>query len=95
MTVITRNFQVKSSRDKDIIDNTRQTLKAVKESEIGKGIDTVFVMGSNASIATTKYEADTSWIFQRCLPEEHQKILNMNMTMPGMMEMDTFMFLNP
>ena len=56
MTVITRKFQIKSKGEKDIINITEQTSKAVKESEIENGVVTVFVVGSTAAITTIEYE---------------------------------------
>ncbi len=56
MTVITRKFQIKSKGEKDMINITEQTSKAVKESEIENGVVTVFVVGSTAAITTIEYE---------------------------------------
>ena len=56
MAVTSRNIQIKTSRENDIIDITEQTSVAVKESKMKNGIVTVFVSGSTAAITTLEYE---------------------------------------
>lgn len=56
MAVASRNIQIKTSRENDIIDITEQTSRAVKESKMKNGIVTVFVSGSTAAITTLEYE---------------------------------------
>jgi len=56
MAVTSRNIQIKTSRENDIIDITEQTSRAVKESKMKNGIVTVFVSGSTAAITTLEYE---------------------------------------
>ncbi len=56
MTVINRNFQIKTDGENDIIDITNQTSEVVEESKLENGIITVFVTGSTAAITTIEYE---------------------------------------
>jgi secondary thiamine-phosphate synthase enzyme len=56
MTVISKNIEVKSSGEGDLINITEQTSRIVKESKIVDGIVTVFVSGSTAAITTIEYE---------------------------------------
>ncbi len=67
MTVITKNIQIKSKRENDIIDLTEQTSKVVKESKIENGIVTVFVAGSTAAITTIEYEPGLQKDFPKML----------------------------
>jgi len=56
MTVVTKNFQIKSKSENDIIDITDQVSNIVKESKIENGVVIVFVVGSTAAITTIEYE---------------------------------------
>ena len=56
MTVITRNVQIKSKSENEIIDITDQVSKIVEESKIESGAVIVFVVGSTAAITTIEYE---------------------------------------
>jgi secondary thiamine-phosphate synthase enzyme len=56
MTVITRNIQIKSKSENDILDITDQVSKIVEESKIENGAVIVFVVGSTAAITTIEYE---------------------------------------
>jgi secondary thiamine-phosphate synthase enzyme len=56
MTVITKNTQVKSKSENDIIEITDEVKKTVKESKIQNGAVVVFVVGSTAAITTIEYE---------------------------------------
>lgn len=56
MTVITRNIQIKSKSENEIIDITDQVSKMVEESKIESGTVIVFVVGSTAAITTIEYE---------------------------------------
>ena len=56
MTVITKNIQIKSKSENDIIEITDQVTKIVKESKIENGAVIVFVVGSTAAITTIEYE---------------------------------------
>ena len=56
MTVVTKNIQIKSKSENDIIDITDQVSKIVKESKIENGVVIVFVVGSTAAITTIEYE---------------------------------------
>ena len=56
MTVITKNVQIKSKSENDIIDIADQVSKIVKESKIENGAVIVFVVGSTAAITTIEYE---------------------------------------
>jgi secondary thiamine-phosphate synthase enzyme len=56
MAIVTKNIQVKSRGEDDVINITQPTLKAIKESNLKNGIVTVFVSGSTAAITTIEYE---------------------------------------
>ena len=49
MTIITKNIQVKSKGENDMIDVTKQTSRLLEESKLDEGIVTVFVPGSTAA----------------------------------------------
>ena len=49
MNVVTKVVQLKSSKENDIIDVTKQTSDALRESGLNNGIINVFVAGSTAS----------------------------------------------
>lgn len=56
MTVITKNIQIKSESENDIINITDQVSNIVMESKIENGAVIVFVVGSTAAITTLEYE---------------------------------------
>jgi secondary thiamine-phosphate synthase enzyme len=56
MTVFTKNAQIKSKSENDIIEITDEVTKTVKESKIQNGAVVVFVVGSTAAITTIEYE---------------------------------------
>ena len=56
MTVLTKNIQIKSESENDIIEITDEVTKTVKESKIQNGAVIVFVVGSTAAITTIEYE---------------------------------------
>jgi secondary thiamine-phosphate synthase enzyme len=56
MTVFTKNTQIKSKSENDIIEITDDVTKTVKESKIQNGAVVVFVVGSTAAITTIEYE---------------------------------------
>lgn len=76
MTVITRNIQIKSKSENDIIDITEQVSKIVKESKIENGVVIVFIVGSTAAITTIEYEPglqkDFPKMLSRLVPREIQ-----------------------
>ena len=73
MTVITKSFSIKTKGDTDILDITQQVGKALKETQLKKGILTVFVPGSTAGITTTEYEPglvqDLPATFEKLVPK--------------------------
>ena len=74
MTVITKNVQIKSKSENDIIDITDQVSKIVKESKIENGAVIVFIVGSTAAITTIEYEPglqkDFPEMLSRLAPKE-------------------------
>ena len=74
MTVITKNIQIKSTSENDIIDITDQVSNIVKESKIENGAVIVFVAGSTAAITTIEYEPglqkDFPEMLSRLVPKE-------------------------
>jgi secondary thiamine-phosphate synthase enzyme len=84
MAIVTKNIQIKSRGEDDVIDITKPTLKAIKESNLKNGIVTVFVSGSTAAITTIEYEPglrnDFPKMLNRIVPRdieyEHDKTWN-------------------
>jgi secondary thiamine-phosphate synthase enzyme len=84
MAIVTKNIQIKSRGEDDVIDISEPTLKAIKESNLKNGIVTVFVSGSTAAITTIEYEPGLRNDFQnmlnRIIPRgieyEHDKTWN-------------------
>jgi secondary thiamine-phosphate synthase enzyme len=74
MAVITRNIQIKSRSENDIMDITDKVSRIVKESKIENGVVTVFVVGSTAAITTIEYEPglqqDFPEMLSRLVPKE-------------------------
>ena len=81
MAIVTKNIQIKSRGEDDVIDITEPTLKAIKESNLKNGIVTVFVSGSTAAVTTIEYEPglrnDFPKMLNRIIPRdmeyEHDK----------------------
>jgi secondary thiamine-phosphate synthase enzyme len=67
MNVITKIVQLKLSKEDDIIDVTKQTLDALRESELNNGIVNVFVAGSTAAVTTIEYEPGLRYDFPKML----------------------------
>ena len=67
MNVITKIIQLKLSKEDDIIDVTKQTSDAVRESELKNGIVNVFVAGSTAAVTTIEYEPGLRYDFPKML----------------------------
>jgi secondary thiamine-phosphate synthase enzyme len=84
MAIVTKNIQIKSRGEDDVIDITEPTLKAIKESNLKNGIVTVFVSGSTAALTTIEYEPglrnDFPKMLDRIIPRdieyEHDKTWN-------------------
>ena len=75
--VITKNVQVETKGNCDIIDITSQAAKAVAESGIKAGTATLFNVGSTAAITTTEYEPglvkhDIKAAFEKIAPQNSQ-----------------------
>jgi secondary thiamine-phosphate synthase enzyme len=67
MNVITKIIQLKLSKEDDIIDVTKQTSDAVRESKLNNGIVNIFVAGSTAAITTIEYEPGLRYDFPKML----------------------------
>jgi secondary thiamine-phosphate synthase enzyme len=67
MNIITKIVQLKLSKEDDIIDVTKQTSDALKESELNNGIVNVFVAGSTAAVTTIEYEPGLRYDFPKML----------------------------
>lgn len=76
MNVVTKVVQLRSSKENDIIDVTKQTSYALRESGLNNGIINVFVAGSTAAITTIEYEPglrhDFPKMLSRIAPEDIQ-----------------------
>ena len=67
MNVVTKVVQLRSSKENDIIDVTKQTSDALRESGLNDGIINVFVAGSTAAITTIEYEPGLRHDFPKML----------------------------
>jgi secondary thiamine-phosphate synthase enzyme len=67
MNVVTKVVQLRSSKENDIIDVTKQTSNALRESGLNNGIVNVFVAGSTAAITTIEYEPGLRHDFPKML----------------------------
>ena len=67
MNVITKIVQLNLSKEDDIIDVTKQTSDALRESELKRGIVNVFVAGSTAAVTTIEYEPGLRYDFPKML----------------------------
>lgn len=56
MNIITRQFNISTHGDSEVIDITEQVRKLYGEAGLSEGQLTVFVIGSTASITTTEFE---------------------------------------
>ncbi|MFZ0223146.1 MAG: secondary thiamine-phosphate synthase enzyme YjbQ [Candidatus Nitrosopolaris sp.] len=56
MTIITKNINIHSKGENDMIDLTIPTSEAVQETKLKDGIVTIFVAGSTAAVTTIEYE---------------------------------------
>ena len=76
MNIVTKVVQLRSSKENDIIDVTKQTSNALRESGLNNGIINVFVAGSTAAITTIEYEPglrhDFPKMLSRIAPKEIQ-----------------------
>jgi secondary thiamine-phosphate synthase enzyme len=73
--VITKNIQVQTKGNCDIIDITPQAAQAVAESGVATGTATLFNVGSTAAITTTEYEPglvkhDINAAFEKIAPQD-------------------------
>jgi secondary thiamine-phosphate synthase enzyme len=79
--VVTRDFEVESSHENEMLDITDRVQKAVAASGLSDGLMTVFVVGSTAAITTIEYDLGLIKDFPRTLERvapkdagyEHQK----------------------
>jgi secondary thiamine-phosphate synthase enzyme len=75
--VVTKEIEVRTKGNCDIIDITAQVAKAVTESGIAAGTATIFNVGSTAGITTTEYEPglvkhDIKAAFEKLAPRDGQ-----------------------
>jgi len=84
MTVITKQIEVESGGENDVIDLTPEVQRCVSETKIANGIVTVFVTGSTGAVTTIEYEPglvkDFPGMLERVAPRgslyEHQRAWN-------------------
>lgn len=67
MRIMTKNIQLKSKGETDIIDITDHVSRAIEESSVSNGIATVFVAGSTAALTTIEYEPGLKHDFPQML----------------------------
>jgi secondary thiamine-phosphate synthase enzyme len=81
MTAVTKDIDIQSKGNCDIIDITSRVAKKLEESRINSGIVTLFIVGSTAGITTIEYEpnllSDFKNMWDRVIPQnipyEHNK----------------------
>ncbi|MGB6527080.1 MAG: secondary thiamine-phosphate synthase enzyme YjbQ [Candidatus Nitrosopolaris sp.] len=56
MTIITKNINIYSKGENDMVELTIPTSEAVHETKLKHGIVTIFVPGSTAAVTTIEYE---------------------------------------
>lgn len=86
MAVVTKDLQIASAGENDIVDLTRGVRKAIEETKLDNGVVTVFVPGSTGAVTTMEYEPglarDFPDMLERVSPKnrkyEHQKAWNDN-----------------
>ena len=82
MTVITKKIKIKSKKENDIIDITKETAQVVNDTKITDGVVTIFVSGSTAALTTIEFEPglldDFPKMMQRIAPKNieygHEKM---------------------
>jgi len=67
MGVFTSEIKINTNSEVDIIDNTDNLQKVVKDSKINNGIICVFIPGSTGTITTIEYEPGLQKDFPRVL----------------------------
>jgi secondary thiamine-phosphate synthase enzyme len=67
MRIMTKNIQLKSKGETDIIDITDHVSQVIEESSVSNGIATVFVAGSTAALTTIEYEPGLKHDFPQML----------------------------
>ena len=81
MTVVTKQFSVRTMGEGDILDVTKDVAEAVGGSRLTNGIVTIFVPGSTGALTTIEYEPgllkDLPNILERVAPKrldyEHER----------------------
>lgn len=82
MNVITKTIHIKTKKENDVVDITKQVTNAIVESTLENGNVTVFVVGSTAAVTTIEFEPglvqDLPNMLSRIVPSdidyEHQKM---------------------
>ena len=76
MGVATGTISLKTKGESQVIDITDQVAKQVRDSGLGNGIATVFVVGSTGAVTTVEYESglleDLQEAFERLAPRKGQ-----------------------
>ncbi len=67
MRVSTKSITISSDGENDIIDITRQTDEAIKQSGLKDGVVVIFVSGSTAAITTIEFEPGLKRDFPKML----------------------------
>ena len=67
MTIITKDININSKGENDMVDLTTSISKAVEETKLTAGIVTIFVAGSTAAVTTIEYEPGLEIDFPKML----------------------------
>jgi len=81
MTVVTKEIQVHTRGESDVVEFTEEVQRHVAETKLDSGVVTVFVAGSTAAVTTIEYEPGLAKDFpdalERAAPKslayEHEK----------------------
>jgi secondary thiamine-phosphate synthase enzyme len=75
MAVVTKDIQIDSRGENDVVDLTQRIQRCVAEAKLGSGLVVVFVPGSTAAVTTIEYEPGLAKDFpaalERIAPKNH------------------------
>ncbi|MFN3621684.1 MAG: secondary thiamine-phosphate synthase enzyme YjbQ, partial [Nitrososphaerales archaeon] len=74
MQIVTREIQIQTRGECDIVDLTGKAQEAIRASGLKKGLLTIFVVGSTAAVTTIEYEPG----LLRDLPEMLERVAPKN-----------------
>jgi secondary thiamine-phosphate synthase enzyme len=74
MIIVNKSFEISTKGETDIVDVTKEVQNIFNESELNKGLCTVFISGATGGITTIEYEPgvvrDIKDAFEKIAPRE-------------------------